>query len=120
MAAQRDTKLSNLNSSNTLFGNARNWGRVSVCSDGLKGYEAVAYLVNEMYVNGSEKAAMNSDLAGNLVPHFECNAACWPGGDTLSMLSDDPRLFYATYGIRTSSSETYSNLWIYTQPFNLG
>ncbi len=113
-------QVSSLNASNignTLFGGATGWGSLGF-SSGVQGYEALAYLVNDMFTNGVGNAALQSSISQAL--WYLTSNAVTCGSILLSSLDSTAQglVAYVQKISNLSALSTYTNLWLYTQPFN--
>ncbi len=113
-------QASTLNAGNigtdSLFGNA-NWSSVVSGWTGVQGYQALAYLVNDMFTNGGGNSALQSSISQAL---WYLTSLATGRGFSLSSL-DATAQSLVTYVMNISHDpalSTYTNLWLYTQPFN--
>ena len=112
-------QVSSLNASNigsdSLFGNA-NWSAVVSGWTGVQGYQALAYLANDMFTNGIGNSALQSSISQAL--WYLTSLAI---GRPLSLSSLDPTACSLVAYVTTHSLpglSSYSGLFLYTQPFN--
>lgn len=113
-------QISTLNASNiaqdTLFGSA-NWSAVVGGWTGVQGYQALAYLVNDMFTNGVGNSALQSSISQAL---WYLTSLAVGRGFSLSSLS--PQAASLVLWVENINHDpalsTYANLWLYTQPFN--
>ena len=108
------------NIGNTLFGNAAGWAGLGF-TGGLQGYEALAYLANDMLKNGVGNAGLQS-LISQALWYLTSNAngsMKYPG---IAFSSLDPGAQGLVKFVENTSNllplSMYSGLWLYTQPFN--
>jgi hypothetical protein len=113
-------QASTLNASNigadTLFGNA-NWSAVVSGWTGVQGYQALAYLANDMFTNGVGNSALQSSISQAL---WYLTSLATGRGFSLSSLDATAQTLvaYVENISHDPSLSTYTNLWLYTQPFN--
>ncbi len=113
-------QVSSLNAGNlatdTLFGGAPGWGTVGLTA--LQGYEALAYLVNDMFMNGVGNSGLQNAISEALW-YLTSNASTNGAGILLSSLSSQAQALvaYVQNISNLSALSTYTNLWLYTQPF---
>jgi len=112
-------QVSSLNASNigsdTLFGNA-NWSAVVNGWTGLQGYQALAYLANDMFTNAIGNSALQSSISQAL---WYLTSLAIGRGFSLSSLDTTARnlvAYVTTQSLPGLSS--YTGLFLYTQPFN--
>ncbi|MGC1374540.1 MAG: hypothetical protein WA824_20560 [Candidatus Sulfotelmatobacter sp.] len=113
-------QISSLNASNigadTLFGNA-NWSNVVSGWNGVQGYQALAYLANDMFKNGSGNSALQSSVSQAL--WYLTSLAIGRGFGLSSLDSTAQSLVAYVENINNDPSlSSYAGLFLYTQPFN--
>jgi hypothetical protein len=115
-------QVSSLNASNigqdTLFGNA-NWSNVTSGWTGVQGYQALAYLVNDMFTNGVGNSSLQSSISQAL--WYLTSLARGPGYEfSLSCLNTTAQnlVLYVENINNDPALSTYTGLYLYTQPFN--
>jgi hypothetical protein len=104
------------NIGNTLFGNAPGWGLFGFT--GLQGYQALAYLANDMFQNGVGNQALQSSISQALW-YLTSNAVTNGSGISFGSL-DAQAVILVNYVLNPAndpSLSTYTGLWIYTTPF---
>src|SRR5271157_994489 len=113
-------QVSTLNAGNlaadTLFGVAGGWGTVGLTA--LQGYEALAYLANDMFTNGVGNQALQSSIS-QAMWYLTTNAD--PSkGSPLQLIQLDAQAQNLVSFVETLSNlsalSTYTGLYLYTQP----
>src|SRR5271157_3696410 len=113
-------QVSTLNAGNlaadTLFGVAGGWGTVGLTA--LQGYEALAYLANDMFTNGVGNQALQSSIS-QAMWYLTSNAVTSGSGIGLGSLDTQAKnlVAYVQNVSHLSALSTYTGLWLYTQPF---
>jgi len=113
-------QASSLNASNigtdTLFGNA-NWSNVVNGWSGVQGYQALAYLANDMFTNAVGNSALQSSISQAL--WYLTSLAVGRGFSITGLDATAQSLVAYVENISNDPAlSTYSGLFIYTQPFN--
>jgi len=113
-------QISSLNASNigtdSLFGNA-NWSNVVSGWTGVQGYQALAYLVNDMFTNGTGNSALQSSISQAL---WYLTSVATGHNWSLSSLDSAAQslVLYVENISHDPALSTYTGLYLYTQPFN--
>ncbi len=113
-------QVSTLNASNigqdSLFGNA-NWSAVVSGWTGVQGYQALAYLVNDMFTNAVGNSSLQSSISQAL---WYLTSLATGRGFSLSGLDATAQTLvaYVQNISHDPALSTYTHLWLYTQPFN--
>lgn len=113
-------QISTLNASNigqdSMFGSA-NWSAVVSGWTGVQGYQALAYLVNDMFTNGVGNSSLQSSISQAL---WYLTSLAIGRGFSLSGLDAGAQslVAYVENISNDPALSTYTNLWLYTKPFN--
>jgi len=105
--------LSAGNIGQTLFGNA-NWSAVVSGWTGIQGYQALAYLVNDMFKNGIGNSALQSSISQALW-YLTSEAIGRPIGGLDSTAQS--LVNYVENLAHDPALSTYAGLFLYTEPF---
>jgi hypothetical protein len=104
------------NISSMLFGGA-NWNAVVSGWTALQGYQALAYLANDMFTHAIGNSSLQSSISQAL--WYLTSAAIGRGFSLLSLDSQAQALVaYVKNLANDPALSTYANLYLYTQPFN--
>jgi len=108
------------NIGNTLFGGAAGWGTapLTTLTNGVLGYEALAYLANDMFSNGVGHPDLQSSIS-QAMWYLTSNAVTNGSGIGLGSLDTQAQnlVAYVENVSNLSALSTYTGLWLYTQPF---
>jgi len=101
---------------NTLFGGAAGWSGLGLT--GLQGYEALAYLANDMFQHGVGNQGLQSSIS-QAMWYLTSNAVTNGSGIGLGSLDTQAQnlVAYVKNVSNLSALSTYTGLWLYTQPF---
>ena len=104
------------NIGNMLFGTA-NWGAVVGGWTGVQGYQALAYLANDMFTNAIGNSSMQSSISQAL---WYLTSLAIGRGFSINCLDAQAQglVAYVENLANDPALSTYANLFIYTQPFN--
>ena len=101
---------------NTLFGGAAGWSGLGFTA--VQGYEALAYLANDMFLHGVGNQGLQSSIS-QAMWYLTSNAVNPGAGVALGSLDLQAQglVAYVQNLSNLSSLSTYAGLWLYTQPF---
>ncbi len=103
------------NIDNTLFGAAMGWETVFHIS-GLQGYSALAFLANDMFTSAVGNSALQSSISQAL--WYITSEAIGKGFPLGDLDSTAQGLVAAALAACNDPLSMYSNLYLYTQPFD--